>query len=771
MVGHTAQEKSVNKVQDNEYQRFNLDGRNLFQEKIHSSEQVIKPVLSKNQPMQIAKQSPTCKTSQSLHFTASEALCSNKRLERHSTTAANTYNHSESEDLSRNKNPLISLFLSHLEGNSTSLSLDNFFNSSDHLPSRVPSGDSSVKLKVSNPVGDATHGIERKSEASKLDFLNILDERKSLLAADNGIVKSVCMVQDNQTANTREIDTSFSKKCSQISVSVDGSQTSFYPDQLSGMLQKLGGKSPKQHDKASVSNKDYCNHAVHGSSDPVLNAMVGHDSLNSDIPMSGNKTFHALSEQRVCGQAKVMHATSDHDKDYLIPDRKRICLAHCGCSKNKFVPRNDQKTTFWRDVPKKVYADAGISSTDKIAQALETTTRIGDQLDDCSPEFDGTRQSSQSTRAQKIFNMSSGSSAPVVTEVSTEVNNLTSCTANIRTTNMIHDLLVDEGSGNEKCGSSDEAVGCGECEETIHIKSKVDVATPGFHHLADHSSADLIDELSLMRPLKTKRVRNMNKCCADQENVNKNLNFERTPKTANRNESMELNGPDMLIPLSDYAFSSEIPNNLRHLEIDHSRSQGEVSPQPISVKKRTHLSACGTSSVKRKRSALSCNKSNLERFSIQHKLQDIEKQTLDDDHSLSRVETSRKKTKQVLAAYLKQENSTRTGKPPKYMSLNCIAPLGEISDFSPKAVLKLDMQMQTNFTESKICMMEKFQTHNSITAGVLDPSTKQWVHMVCGLWTPGTRCPNVDTMSTFDVSGASPAKKNIVSLLFGEGIL
>ncbi|CAL9075201.1 unnamed protein product [Musa textilis] len=1470
IVGYTAQEKSVNKVQDNEYQRYNLDGRNLFQGKIHSSEQVIKPVLSKNQPMQIAKQSPTCvgseklhstlckgkeiinhhldtdcvnyntkfvdqsvalpclwtnksvnhdcdissnnfsidrsladkdaasnielrlgqpsqkchifagsyptpvlefgatcnpkkphfhqqlkqqvdnacdrkKTSQSLHFTASEGLCSNKRLERHATTAVNTYNHSESEDLSRsaNKNPLISLFLSHLEGNNTSLSLDNFFNSSDHLPSRVPSGDSPIKLKVSNPVGDATHGIERKSEASKLDFLNILDERKSLLAADNGIVKSVCIMQDNQIANTREIDTSFSKMCPQISVSVDGSQTSFYPDQLSGMLQKLGGKIPKQHDKACVSNKDYCNHAVHGSSDPVLNEMVGHDSLNLDIPMSlastslcplepktkvlnttqhlmdvnlknfafrhmvglttqksstslkkspqhhklcclssmepqldgcqdlamqrdtgegnycrnsheiskiaiksvhscpscqsgcgmdifpghpchtgstrscnctgstqrvplssekyckrfstccicdvdeqpclrlgrlasncftgslkhgmcnhkehnsclsqhccssvlpycvsgfctsgGNKTFHALSERRVCGQAKVMHATPDHDKDYLIPDRKRICLAHCGCSKNKFVPRNDQKTTFWRDVPKKVYADADISSTDKIAQALETTKRIGDQLDDCSPEFDGTRQSSQSTRAQKMFNMSSGSSAPVVTEVSTEVNNLTSCTANIRTTKMIHDLLVDEGSGNEKCGSSDEAVGGGECEETIHIMGKVDVATPGFHHLAGHSSADLIDELCLMSPLKTKRVRNMNKCCAVQENVNKNLNFERTPKTANRNVSMELNGPDTLIPLSDYAFPSEIPNNLRHLEIDHSRSQ-EVSPQPVSVKKRTHLSTCGSSCVKRKRSALSCNKSNLERFSIQHKLQeDIEKQTLDDDHSLSRVETSRKKTKQVLAAYLKQENSTRTGKPPKYMSLNCIgntfsnikttlpkksrpivcgnsgiiycgetdgdqkppkiislslilknarrcstvevyhtslgldnelsslkllheedmpssfsengqnpkilhvsgkskgyssknggyldtlsagnetdsvlgpglhpkqlksqstpkqedvrtqhlnkfgtkhrhatkncllasginecsksieaenelndfpsttvdgvehqneklhpreilesalptnvasfaklknsqdhagklsqvsrrrcsqgykfppfllnsdsfccvcgssnqedanhliecndclikvhqacygvskipkghwscrpckansqnivcvlcgygggamtralkcqnivksllkawkvsktshsgksvpsesteneffnpssvgevpkfkcglAPLGEIiSDFSPKAALKLDMQMQTNFTESKNCMPEKFQTHNSITAGVLDPSTKQWVHMVCGLWTPGTRCPNVDTMSTFDVSGALPAKKNIV---------
>lgn len=49
---------------------------------------------------------------------------------------------------------------------------------------------------------------------------------------------------------------------------------------------------------------------------------------------------------------------------------------------------------------------------------------------------------------------------------------------------------------------------------------------------------------------------------------------------------------------------------------------------------------------------------------------------------------------------------------------------------------------------------------NSVTAGVFDSSVKQWVHMVCGLWTPGTRCPNVDTMSTFDVSGASHPQGN-----------
>lgn len=51
---------------------------------------------------------------------------------------------------------------------------------------------------------------------------------------------------------------------------------------------------------------------------------------------------------------------------------------------------------------------------------------------------------------------------------------------------------------------------------------------------------------------------------------------------------------------------------------------------------------------------------------------------------------------------------------------------------------------------------------NSITAGLFDPTVKQWVHMVCGLWTPDTRCPNVDTMSAFDMSGVCYPKGNVV---------
>ncbi|CAK7353818.1 unnamed protein product [Dovyalis caffra] len=67
----------------------------------------------------------------------------------------------------------------------------------------------------------------------------------------------------------------------------------------------------------------------------------------------------------------------------------------------------------------------------------------------------------------------------------------------------------------------------------------------------------------------------------------------------------------------------------------------------------------------------------------------------------------------------------------------------------------INMQNQLDSLPNSLSCVSNPKVHNSITAGVLDSAVKQWVHMVCGLWTPGTRCPNVDTMSAFDVSGAS----------------
>ena len=75
----------------------------------------------------------------------------------------------------------------------------------------------------------------------------------------------------------------------------------------------------------------------------------------------------------------------------------------------------------------------------------------------------------------------------------------------------------------------------------------------------------------------------------------------------------------------------------------------------------------------------------------------------------------------------------------------------------------LKVEMSTNHVKHAPYSVSNFKVHNSITAGVLDTSVKQWIHMVCGLWTPGTRCPNVDTMSAFDVSGVTRPRADVVS--------
>ncbi|XP_042989287.1 uncharacterized protein LOC122316660 isoform X3 [Carya illinoinensis] len=77
-------------------------------------------------------------------------------------------------------------------------------------------------------------------------------------------------------------------------------------------------------------------------------------------------------------------------------------------------------------------------------------------------------------------------------------------------------------------------------------------------------------------------------------------------------------------------------------------------------------------------------------------------------------------------------------------------------------VRKMEIKKQLDVRQDSLCCVSNLKVHNSITAGVLDSTVKQWVHMVCGLWTPGTRCPNVDTMTAFDVSGASRPKANVV---------
>ncbi|CAI9775495.1 unnamed protein product [Fraxinus pennsylvanica] len=90
-------------------------------------------------------------------------------------------------------------------------------------------------------------------------------------------------------------------------------------------------------------------------------------------------------------------------------------------------------------------------------------------------------------------------------------------------------------------------------------------------------------------------------------------------------------------------------------------------------------------------------------------------------------------------------------------------PVMRLANMGPSSVSASDMNLSNHLgivdNSSSPCNL---MLQNSITAGVLDSTVKQWVHVVCGLWTPGTHCPNVDTMNAFDVSDALSSKEHVV---------
>ena len=58
---------------------------------------------------------------------------------------------------------------------------------------------------------------------------------------------------------------------------------------------------------------------------------------------------------------------------------------------------------------------------------------------------------------------------------------------------------------------------------------------------------------------------------------------------------------------------------------------------------------------------------------------------------------------------------------------------------------------------------EDWRRNNTIRSMVKDAGAKQWAHMVCTLWMPGTRCLNMGTMGVFDVSGVTASRRKAVS--------
>ncbi|VAI35841.1 unnamed protein product [Triticum turgidum subsp. durum] len=73
-------------------------------------------------------------------------------------------------------------------------------------------------------------------------------------------------------------------------------------------------------------------------------------------------------------------------------------------------------------------------------------------------------------------------------------------------------------------------------------------------------------------------------------------------------------------------------------------------------------------------------------------------------------------------------------------------------------ISRVDKQRLVDTAHEENTLSSSWTVNHS--SSLLVPQMLRWVHVVCGLWTPGTKCPNPTTMSAFDLSGALPAKSD-----------
>lgn len=159
-------------------------------------------------------------------------------------------------------------------------------------------------------------------------------------------------------------------------------------------------------------------------------------------------------------------------------------------------------TPQWRDVPSKVgKAVCDATSLDQTAIVLDWEGQDGVQPANVfAKRLKRAIDVENLLKEQENSNVSSGCSAPVVTQASLEVNKVDSCSVDAGHTDYGNNLAVDEGSGIDKGWSSD-AVESGRSAEFIGSTCKSYLKKGYLRVLNDQPCRSLLDELKLIDSL------------------------------------------------------------------------------------------------------------------------------------------------------------------------------------------------------------------------------------------------------------------------------
>ncbi|KAK3000279.1 hypothetical protein RJ639_024637 [Escallonia herrerae] len=314
------------------------------------------------------------------------------------------------------------------------------------------------------------------------------------------------------------------------------------------------------------------------------------------------KTSGASREQKAAiGGRTSMLLASRFDEDYTLSKVREISIGQSGELNREPFKKVECHAFQWRDVPTKVTGTCNMPCTDQLTSLLDDQGNADDQYAATSAAkcFNGDALDAESLKEQEMSNVSSGCSAPAITQASVKVSNEDSCTVDVQDGRFLNNIIVDEGSGIDKCWSSDDASDSERSEFHGFARSIDEGSSKAFSNL---TSGSLIDEIRLRDSLRLKRGRNQSHPGFNiHENTKQKQNLERGFKTQKKRKAM--------FPASGFSADNDEFAECSASAERHSHSSRNIQMSLRPDLGKSHNCACSVGRTsKQKRCSLSFSK-------------------------------------------------------------------------------------------------------------------------------------------------------------------
>ncbi|KAK2973340.1 hypothetical protein RJ640_015095 [Escallonia rubra] len=324
-----------------------------------------------------------------------------------------------------------------------------------------------------------------------------------------------------------------------------------------------------------------------------------------------------------------MLLASRFDEDYTLSKVREISIGQSGELNREPLKKVEFHAFQWRDVPTKVTGTCNMPCKDQLTSLLDDQGNADDQFaaTSAAKSFNGDALDAESLKEQEMSNVSSGCSAPAITQASVKVSNEDSCTVDVQDDRFLNNIIVDEGSGIDKCWSSDDASDSERSEFHGFARSIDEESSKAFSNL---TSGSLIDEIRLRDSLRLKRGRNQSHPGFNiHENTKQKQNLERGFKTQKKRKAMF---PASGFSVDDDEFAEYSASTERH---SHSSRNIQMSLRPDQGK--SHNCACSVGRTsKQKRCSLSFSKTIYSKSDLHRlhrsKVEGVDCETVHDDY-------------------------------------------------------------------------------------------------------------------------------------------